>query len=139
MPWAKSCTVSLFSMEIRKVTYSPLNFREKLTQFSDQWSPKVIASMNDYQFKLVKVQGDFVWHDHPDTDEVFIVLDGQMTIEFRDGTVELSAGEMYVVPKGVEHKPWARDECHMLLVEPQGVVNTGSIIADKTAQNDIWI
>ena len=95
--------------------------------------------MNDYQFKLVKVQGDFVWHDHPDTDEVFIVLEGQMTIEFRDGTVELSAGEMYVVPRGVEHKPWAADECHMLLVEPQGVVNTGDVVADKTAQNDVWI
>lgn len=95
--------------------------------------------MNDYQFKLVKVQGDFVWHDHPDTDEVFIVLEGQMTIEFRDGAVELSAGEMYVVPRGVEHKPWAADECHMLLVEPRGVVNTGDIVADKTAQNDVWI
>lgn len=99
----------------------------------------MIAEMNDYQFKLVKVQGDFVWHDHPDTDEVFIVLEGQMTIEFRDGTVELSAGEMYVVPRGVEHKPWAADECHMLLVEPQGVVNTGDVVADKTAQNDVWI
>ena len=99
----------------------------------------MIAEMNDYQFKLVKVQGNFVWHDHPDTDEVFIVLEGQMTIEFRDGTVELSAGEMYVVPRGVEHKPWAADECHMLLVEPRGVVNTGDIVADKTAQNDVWI
>lgn len=99
----------------------------------------MIAEMNDYQFKLVKVQGDFVWHDHPDTDEVFIVLEGQVTIEFRNGAVELSAGEMYVVPRGVEHKPWAADECHMLLVEPRGVVNTGDIVADKTAQNDVWI
>ncbi|WP_442786364.1 cupin domain-containing protein [Leptothoe sp. PORK10 BA2] len=121
------------------MNYSPLNFREKLTQFSDHWSPKVIAEMNDYQFKLVKVQGDFVWHDHPDTDEVFIVLDGQMTIQFRDGAVELSAGEMYVVPKGVEHKTWAREECHMLLVEPQGVVNTGDVVDPKTAQNDLWV
>ena len=134
-----SCTRSISSIETNNVNYSPLNFHEKLTKFSDRWSPKVIAEMNDYQFKLVKVQGDFVWHDHPDTDEVFIVLDGQMTIEFRDGAVELSAGEMYVVPKGLEHKPWAADECHMLLVEPRGVVNTGDIVADKTAQNDVWI
>ena len=119
--------------------YTPLNFQEKLTKFSDRWSPKVIAEMNDYQFKLVKVQGDFVWHSHPDTDEVFIVLHGQMTIEFRDNTVNLSAGEMYVVPRGVEHKPCAADECHMLLVEPRGVVNTGDIVDSKTAQNDVWI
>ncbi|MEA5464878.1 cupin domain-containing protein [Leptothoe sp. PORK10 BA2] len=132
-------TLSLTSVETGNVNYSPLNFREKLTQFSDHWSPKVIAEMNDYQFKLVKVQGDFVWHDHPDTDEVFIVLDGQMTIQFRDGAVELSAGEMYVVPKGVEHKTWAREECHMLLVEPQGVVNTGDVVDPKTAQNDLWV
>ena len=121
------------------MTYVPLNFQEKLAKFSDRWSPKVIAEMNDYQFKLVKVQGDFVWHDHPDTDEVFIVLDGQMTIEFRDGAVELSQGEMFVVPKGVEHKPYAEQECHMLLVEPKGVVNTGKAGGEKTAENDVWV
>lgn len=121
------------------ITSVPLNFREKLAKFSDQWSPKVIAEMNDYQFKLVKVQGDFVWHDHKDTDEVFIVLDGQMTIEFRDGAVELSAGEMFVVPKGVEHKPSAEHECHMLLVEPRGVINTGDGGGEKTADNDVWV
>ncbi|NEZ66982.1 cupin domain-containing protein [Leptolyngbyaceae cyanobacterium CCMR0082] len=119
--------------------YTALNFQEKLAKFSDRWSPKVIAEMNDYQFKLVKVKGDFVWHAHKDTDEVFTVVDGQMTIEFRDGAVELSTGEMFVVPKGIEHKPHAEKECHMLLIEPRGVVNTGDTVGEKTAQNDVWI
>lgn len=101
--------------------------------------PKVIAAMNDYQFKLVKVEGDFVWHDHPDTDEVFIVLEGELIIEFRDGQVTLSQGELFVVPKGVEHKPYAATECHVMLIEPQGVVNTGDAGGDLTADNDVWI
>ena len=84
-----------------------INLQEKLSKFSDHWAPKVIAEMNDYQFKLVKVEGEFIWHNHPDTDEVFIVIEGEMKIEFEDGTVELSQGEMYVVPKGVMHKPVA--------------------------------
>jgi mannose-6-phosphate isomerase-like protein (cupin superfamily) len=102
-----------------------INLRDKLARFSDHWSPRVIAEMNDYQFKLAKVQGEFVWHAHADTDEVFIVLDGEMTIEFRDKAVPLAAGEMYVVPKGVEHRPVAARECCIMLVEPRGVVNTG--------------
>lgn len=121
------------------MSYESINLQEKLTQFSDHWAPKVIAEMNDYQFKLVKVQGDFVWHDHPETDEVFIVLEGQLTIAFRDGEVTLSAGEMFVVPQGVEHKPFADHECHLMLVEPQGLVNTGEAGGDKTAANDVWI
>ena len=121
------------------MSYIPLNFRDKLAKFSDQWSPKVIAEMNNYQFKLAKVQGNFVWHHHKDTDEVFIVLDGQVTIEFRDGAVELSTGEMFVVPKGVEHKPFAEHECHLLLIEPRGVVNTGDTGGQQTADNDVWI
>ena len=121
------------------MNYTPLNFQEKLASFSDLWSPKVIAEMNDYQFKLVKVQGDFVWHDHPDTDEVFIVLDGQLSIEFQDGAVALSAGEMFVVPKGVAHKPCAEHECQLLLVEPRGVRNTGDVGGEKTADNDVWV
>ncbi len=121
------------------MNYSAINFREKLATFDDRWSPKVIAELNDYQFKLVKVQGDFVWHDHKETDEVFIVLDGELSIEFRDGLVRLSPGEMFVVPKGVEHKPYAENECHLLLVEPRGVVNTGDSGGDLTAENDVWI
>jgi mannose-6-phosphate isomerase-like protein (cupin superfamily) len=117
----------------------PINFNEKLNLFSDHWSPRVIAEMNDYQFKLAKFEGEFVWHDHKDTDEVFIVIDGRMTIEFRDGSVNLSKGEMYVVPKGVEHKPMANSECKVLLVEPRGVVNTGESGGELTADNDKWV
>lgn len=121
------------------MSYSAINFREKLAKFDDRWSPRVIAEMNDYQFKLVKVEGPFVWHDHKGTDEVFIVLEGEITIEFRDGQVRLSPGEMFVVPKGVEHKPYAENECHLLLVEPRGVVNTGDTGGDMTADNDAWV
>lgn len=119
--------------------YDPINFSEKLSKFSEHWSPKVVSEMNDYQFKLVKVKGDFIWHNHQETDEVFIVIEGEMTIAFRDGEVQLSKGEMYVVPKGVEHKPFAEKECHLILVEPKGVVNTGDSKGDLTADNDIWI
>ncbi|OIN01834.1 cupin [Idiomarina sp. MD25a] len=119
--------------------HNAINFKEKLGLFNEQWSPKVIAEMNDYQFKVVKLQGDFVWHDHKDTDETFIVLAGQLRIDFRDGYVELSEGEMYVVPKGVEHKPYAEHEAHVLLIEPRGVVNTGDEEDSKTAANDVWV
>ena len=116
-----------------------INLKEKLSKFSEHWTPKIIAEMNDYQFKLVKIKGDFVWHDHADTDEVFIVLDGKMTIEFEDETVELNEGDMYVDPKGIQHKPHAENECKVLLVEPRGVVNTGNTEGDLTASNDVWI
>jgi mannose-6-phosphate isomerase-like protein (cupin superfamily) len=116
-----------------------INLEDKLSKFSEHWSPKVIAEMNDYQFKLVKIEGDFVWHEHPDTDEVFIVIEGTMQIEFEDRTIELSEGEMLVVPKGVRHKPYAEEECKVMLVEPRGVVNTGDAEGDLTAPNDDWI
>lgn len=119
--------------------YQAINLQDKLARFSDHWAPKVVAQMNDYQLKLVKIQGEFVWHSHADTDEVFIVLDGRMRIELRDGGVDLGPGEMFVVPKGVEHKPSAPDECRILLVEPKGVVNTGDAGGAKTAANDVWI
>lgn len=117
----------------------PINFRQKLTKFSEHWAPRVVAELNDYQFKLVKVKGAFVWHDHSDTDEAFIVLDGRLTIAFENGAVELSAGEMFVVPKGVRHKPYADEECHLLLVEPRGVVNTGESGGELTSPNDLWV
>ncbi len=119
--------------------FKAINFKEKLAKFDDLWSPKVIAEMNDYQFKLVKVKDEFVWHKHDNTDEVFLVLDGQLTILFRDSKVELSAGEMFVVLKNTEHKPVAKEECHILLIEPKGLVNTGKVGGDKTAKNDIWV
>ena len=116
-----------------------INLKEKLSKFSDHWSPKIIAEMNDYQFKLVKIKGDFVWHNHADTDEAFIVVEGKMKIEFENDTVELNEGEMYVVTKGIEHKPRAETECKVLLVEPRDVVNTGNTEGDLTASNDVWI
>ena len=116
-----------------------INLAEKFGLFSDRWSPKVIAEMNDYQFKLVKIQGEFVWHDHGHTDEVFIVVEGSMGIEFEDRTITLNAGEMYVVPQGTRHKPFAVEECMVMLVEPRGVVNTGEADGDLTAENDVWI
>jgi mannose-6-phosphate isomerase-like protein (cupin superfamily) len=116
-----------------------INFREKLAKFSEHWSPKIIAQMNDYQFKLVKLQGEFVWHSHDETDEVFIVLDGEMSIELRDGRVDLKAGEMFVVPKGVEHKPVANGECQLMLVEPAGTINTGDAGGEMTAPDNVWV
>ena len=95
--------------------------------------------MNDYQFKLVKIKGEFIWHDHKDTDEVFIVIEGNMSIEFRDGIVDLSKGEMYVVPKGITHKTYAENECKVMLVEPMGVINTGEAGGELTAPNGVWV
>jgi mannose-6-phosphate isomerase-like protein (cupin superfamily) len=107
------------------MTYAAVNFAQKLGMFDEQWQPRVVAEMNDYQFKVVKLQGDFIWHDHQDTDETFIVLDGVLRIDFRDGAVQVAAGEMFVVPKGVEHKPYAERQVKLLLIEPRGVPNTG--------------
>ena len=119
--------------------YAPINLGQKFGLFHEHWQPKVIAEMNDYQFKVVKLQGDFIWHDHKDTDETFIVLEGDLRIDFRDGAVHVSAGEMFVVPKGVEHKPYAEKEVKMLLIEPCGVLNTGHEGGERTAVNDVWI
>jgi mannose-6-phosphate isomerase-like protein (cupin superfamily) len=121
------------------MNYTSTNLQQKLTQFTEHWSPKIIAQMNDYHLKLAKVQGEFVWHDHPETDEVFIVVKGQLDIHFRDGVVSLNEGEMFVVPKGIEHKPVAEHECHILLIEPSGTVNTGNVEDKLTAPNDVWI
>ena len=121
------------------MTHSAINLRDKLALFSEHWSPRVVAEMNDVQFKLAKLQGEFVWHAHDDTDEVFIVIDGEMSLEFRDKVVPLAAGEMFVVPKGVEHRPVAANECCVMLVEPRGVVNTGDAGGAYTAPNDVWL
>jgi len=119
--------------------YSAISFAQKFGLFQEQWQPKVIAEMNDYQFKVVKLQGDFIWHDHKDTDETFIVIEGDLRIDFRDGTVHVRAGEMFVVPKGVEHKPYAANEVKLLLIEPRGVLNTGNVGGDRTVEQDVWI
>ena len=121
------------------MTYQAINFKQKFGLFDEQWQPKVVAEMNDYQFKVVKLKGDFVWHDHKDTDETFIVIEGRLRIDFRDGAVQIGAGEMFVVPKGVEHKPFAEREVKLMLIEPRGVVNTGQEGGERTARNDVWI
>jgi mannose-6-phosphate isomerase-like protein (cupin superfamily) len=95
--------------------------------------------MNDYQFKLAKLEGDFIWHSHADTDEAFFVLEGELRIDFRDGAVTLRPGELYVVPKGIEHKPFAEHEVKLMLIEPKGTLNTGDQGGERTAQNDVWI
>ncbi len=120
-------------------THHPVNFAAKYSLFSEQWQPKVIAQMNDYQFKLARLEGEFVWHSHADTDETFVVIEGQLRIDFRDGFVVLNAGELYVVPKGVEHKPYAEKEVKVMLIEPTGVINTGDETSELTAQNNVWI
>jgi mannose-6-phosphate isomerase-like protein (cupin superfamily) len=119
--------------------YQAVNLQHKFGLFNDKWQPKVVAEMNDYQFKVVKIDGDFVWHHHEHTDETFIVIEGTVRIDFRDGSVTLGAGEMYVVPKGVEHKPFADGEVKLLLIEPRGVLNTGSAGGERTALNEVWV
>ena len=116
-----------------------INLEQKFSLFNEHWTPKIIAELNDYQIKIVKVEGDFVWHDHSDTDEFFFVIEGTLFIEFESETMELNAGELYVVPKGVQHRPFARGECKVMLIEPRGVVNTGEASSDLTASNDVWI
>ena len=116
-----------------------INLKEKYSKFTKHWSPRIIAEMNDYQFKLAKIKGEFVWHDHKNTDETFIVIEGEMTLKFRDGEVHLSKGEMFVVPKGVEHKPCAEEECKILVVEPRGVINTGDVGGELTINEEQWI
>ena len=119
--------------------YKAINLSEKFGLFNEQWEPRVVAEMNDYQFKVVKIEGDFVWHDHKETDETFIVLDGELRIDFRDGAVIVGPGEMFVVPRGVEHKPFAKNEVKMMLIEPRGVLNTGHEGGERTARNDVWM
>ncbi|GAB5448575.1 cupin domain-containing protein [Gymnodinialimonas sp.] len=104
---------------------SAINLADKLAQFSDHWSPKVVGGFNGHDLMVVKVEGEFVWHSHPDTDDFFMVLKGEIDIEMRERTVTLREGEVFVVPAGVEHRPVARAEAHLLLIEPAGTPNTG--------------
>lgn len=119
--------------------YCPVNLEQKFSLFDAHWQPKVIAQMNDYQFKIVKIEGHFIWHSHPETDEAFIVIEGVLRIDFRDGHVLVSPGEMYVVPKGVEHQTSAEAMVKMMMIEPCGVLNTGHEGGERTAENDVWI
>ena len=116
-----------------------INLASKYNKIDEHWSPKVVAEMNDYQFKLAKIKNDFIWHSHEDTDETFIVIEGKINIEFEDETVELSEGEMIVVPKGKKHRPYADKEAKIMLIEPKGVRNTGDIVSDLTSDDNQWI
>ncbi|HEX3235974.1 MAG TPA: cupin domain-containing protein [Gemmatimonadales bacterium] len=120
-------------------SYQAINLIQKIGLIPDQWSPRVVAELNDYQLKVVRIEGDFVWHDHPETDEAFLVLEGELRIDFRDGAVLLRPGELFVVPKGTEHKPFAAAEVKLLLIEPRGILNTGHAGGERTAQNDRWV
>jgi len=125
-------------MQTRKA-YAAVNFADKFARVDQQWQQRVIAEMNDYQFKIARLEGDFIWHDHPDTDETFIVVEGELRIDFRDGSVLVRAGEMFVVPKGKEHKPFAEREVKLLLIEPRGTLNTGNAGGERTVSSDIWV
>ena len=120
-------------------SYDPISLLAKFARIPERWQPRVVAELNDYQFKLARIEGDFVWHDHPETDEAFLVLEGELRIDFRDGAVTLKAGDLYVVPKGVEHKPYAEREVKLLLIEPRGVRNTGHVGGERTAPDDVWV
>lgn len=109
-----------------------VNLGEKFALFSDYWSPKIVGELNGQQVKLVKVKGEFTWHHHENEDELFLVIQGQMAIEFRDRTVTLNPGEFIIVPKGVEHKPVAVEEARILLLEPASTLNTGNVVNEKT-------
>ena len=116
-----------------------INFEKKFVKIKELHSYKVIAQMNDYYFKLVRMQRDFIWHQHPETDEVFVVIDGKLTIDLKDKTLTLKEFEMVVIPKGVEHKPSCNEECKILLIEPTITINTGNIRSNLTDQNIEWI
>ncbi len=116
-----------------------VNLADKYLLMNEHWNPKIIAQLNDYQIKIAKIQGEFVWHSHPDTDELFLVVDGLLTIHLRDGDLELAPGELCVIPKGVEHKPAADTECQILMVEPAGTLNTGDAGGERTIEAAEWI
>lgn len=118
---------------------SVINFKEKFLKFHERLSYNIIAQMNHYHFKLVRSYGDFIWHRHPETDEAFIVIDGDFQIDLRDKTLHLKKGDMVVIPKGVEHKPYAKEECKILLIEPAGTLNTGDAGGDLTKTDLEWI
>src|SRR5262245_398711 len=111
---------------------------DKLAAIDEQWAPRIVARLNDYEFKVVKLQGEFVWHSHAETDEAFLVLEGELRVELRDGEARLGPGDLYVVPRGVEHRPCAARECHVLLIEPMGTPNTGDVGGARTREAE-WI
>ena len=116
-----------------------INIKQKFSKFSEYWSPKVLAEMNDYEFKIARIKGEFIWHNHTETDEVFIVIEGSMKLLMKGETIQLFEGDLYVVPKGMDHKPVAEKECKLMLVELKGTKNTGSETHKLTAEDNQWI
>jgi len=116
-----------------------VNLAEKFSKIAEQWDPKIIAQLNDYDIKIAKIQGEFVWHSHPETDELFLVVAGEMVMHLKDGRLPLQAGELCVVPAGVEHKPVTDQECHILMLEPAGTRNTGDTGGERTVAEVDWI
>ena len=116
-----------------------VNLTDKFSLINKHWDPKIIAQLNDYHLKIAKIQGEFVWHSHPETDEVFLVVEGQLTIHLRECDLHLAPGELCVIPKGVEHKPSAKEECQILMVEPAGTLNTGDAGGERTIEDTGWI
>jgi mannose-6-phosphate isomerase-like protein (cupin superfamily) len=121
------------------VKIQSINLKDKFSLITDLWKPKVVAQMNDYHFKIAKIKGEFVWHSHPETDETFIVIEGRLIIELQGSSIELSPGEMCVIPKGMEHRPLAENECQILMIEPVGTRNTGDKITGLTQYELDWI
>jgi mannose-6-phosphate isomerase-like protein (cupin superfamily) len=117
----------------------PVNLLHKATIIDAQWSPRIVAEMNDYQFKVVRIEGEFIWHSHPETDEAFLVLDGELRIDLHHGPVFVGPGELYVVPRGTEHRTAALSETRLLMIEPRGILNTGHEGGERTAENELWI
>ena len=113
---------------------SVINIQEKFKLFSELWTPKKIGELNGQQILLAKIKGEFIWHAHEHEDELFMIIKGSLMIEFRDKTIKLNEGEIYIIPKGVEHKPIAQEEVHVLLFEPLDIKHTGNVMADVTVE-----
>ena len=122
-----------------KTKSKKINIKQKFSKFSEYWSPKVLAEMNDYEFKIARIKGEFIWHKHTETDEVFILIEGSMKILLKGKTIQLFEGDLYVVPKGIDHKPVAEKECKVMLVELKGTKNTGSETHKLTSEDNQWI
>jgi len=121
------------------MTIDVINLTNKFSLITEHWDPKVIAQLNDYHIKIARIQGEFVWHSHPETDEVFFVIEGSLVIQLRDSVLLLERGELCVIPRGVEHKPSAETECQIMMVEPAGTLNTGDAGGDRTVEETDWI
>ncbi len=116
-----------------------VNLAHKASLIDQQWSPRVVAEMNDYQFKVVRIEGEFIWHSHPETDEAFLVIEGTLRIDLPHRSVYVAPGELYVVPRGVVHKTAAEGEVRLMMIEPRGTLNTGHEGGERTANNDVWV